>query len=142
MIKISKTFTFDMAHLLENHPAKCKNLHGHTYKMIVTVGCNNLDNDMVIDFKELKAIVQENVIDKLDHAFAYNKNSDLDYVLEIVKILKEHNLKVYGFETRTTCEQMVKVIWDILNKEFTSHGLTLIEIDLYEGEGSCARYNG
>ena len=142
MIYISKKFTFDMAHMLENHPSKCKNLHGHTYKLYITVGRDELDNDMVIDFKDLKNIVEKNVIDKLDHSFAYNLNTNDILIKDIVNLLKKNGRKVYGFKSRTTCEVMTKEIWDILFNLLKDNGLVLVNIKLYEGEGSYAEYKG
>jgi 6-pyruvoyltetrahydropterin/6-carboxytetrahydropterin synthase len=141
MLTITKEFSFDAAHLLENHPAKCKNLHGHTYKMFVTVSKEELDNNMVIDFGDLKRIVNETLIDKIDHSFIYNCNTDKEYVNEIVKVLEDNGLKTYKFETRTTCEEMIQVIFDLLEKELEKENIKLESIKLYEGAGSYAEYS-
>ena len=66
-ITITKEFTWDMAHMLAGHLGLCKNLHGHTYKMHVKV-CSKEDSvcerqDMVMDFKDLKEIIKEKIID-------------------------------------------------------------------------------
>lgn len=72
-IFVTKEFTFDSAHELTNYEGKCANLHGHTYKLHVTVRRQSFSQDlvdesgMVIDFSKLKEIVQEFVINKLDH---------------------------------------------------------------------------
>ena len=67
---IAKEFTFDAAHTLPNEECygKCRNLHGHTYKLIVEIQGDVNDKGWVMNFKDLKAIVNEFVIDKLDHA--------------------------------------------------------------------------
>ena len=52
-MEVTKEFNFEMAHMLENHPSLCKNLHGHSYKLFVTLK-GPIDNDMVIDFKKPK----------------------------------------------------------------------------------------
>lgn len=67
MITVTKIFTFDAAHHLPFHKGKCKNLHGHTYKLEVTVGGELDENGLVIDFGDLKKIVSENIIEKYDH---------------------------------------------------------------------------
>ena len=79
MFKVSKEFSFDMAHLLDGHDGKCQNLHGHTYKLQVEV-CGNLyasgaKQGMVIDFSDLKSIVKRAVLDPMDHAFIYDQTS-------------------------------------------------------------------
>ena len=74
IIKTTKSFTFDAAHFLPNHKGKCANMHGHTYRLDVTVVGNQgklslggSDEGMVIDFADLKAAVKVEVIDKMDH---------------------------------------------------------------------------
>lgn len=65
---ITKEFTFDAAHYLTNYHGKCENMHGHTYKLHVTVEGEINKNGLVIDFITLKQIVNEKIIDKLDHS--------------------------------------------------------------------------
>lgn len=65
--KVSKVFYFDAAHRIPNHRGKCKNLHGHTYRLIVTIE-GDVESGMVIDFEDLKKIVDP-VIEKYDHAY-------------------------------------------------------------------------
>ena len=68
MITITKIFKFEASHLLPIHQGKCKNLHGHSYKLEVTVGAKQLnEQDMVMDFGDLKEIVNKEIINKLDH---------------------------------------------------------------------------
>ncbi len=67
---ITKVFTFDSAHSLPNYPGQCKNIHGHTYKLEVTVkGKINHETGMVMDFDELKHSVKKHVVSKLDHCY-------------------------------------------------------------------------
>ncbi len=64
---VTKEFTFDSAHYLPDYHGKCESMHGHTYKMHVTVEGEVQPDGMVLDFVELKKIVKERVISKLDH---------------------------------------------------------------------------
>ena len=64
---VTKEFKFDAAHFLTNYHGKCEKVHGHTYKLHVTVEGDVKSDGMVMDFAELKKIVNERVIDKLDH---------------------------------------------------------------------------
>lgn len=64
---VSKEFTFDSAHFLTKYHGKCENMHGHTYRLRVTVEGPVQEDGMVLDFKELKALVKEKVVDKYDH---------------------------------------------------------------------------
>lgn len=69
MISITKKFTFEAAHILPNHKGKCRNLHGHSYRLEVTVSGLRDGQGMVIDFGDLKEIVKKFVIDKMDHTY-------------------------------------------------------------------------
>jgi len=64
-----KEFTFDAAHRLEQYHGKCETLHGHTYRLRVTVEGKPDEEGMVMDFLELKKLVNENVLSRLDHAY-------------------------------------------------------------------------
>lgn len=64
---VTKEFTFAAAHALTKYHGKCENLHGHNYRLQVTVTGDLNPDDLVIDFLELKDIVQQQVIAKLDH---------------------------------------------------------------------------
>ena len=66
---LTKEFTFDAAHNLVAYHGKCERLHGHTYRMAVTVSGNPDEEGMIVDFIELKAIVKQEVLDKFDHAY-------------------------------------------------------------------------
>lgn len=64
---VTKEFSFDAAHFLPNYYGKCERMHGHTYRLRVTVDGKVGENGLVIDFVILKKIVKEKVLDKLDH---------------------------------------------------------------------------
>jgi 6-pyruvoyltetrahydropterin/6-carboxytetrahydropterin synthase len=81
VIRVTKLFTFDMAHALYGYDGACKNIHGHTYSLFVTIRGktiqeeNNPKNGMVLDFSDLKKTIKELVLDKFDHALVLNGNS-------------------------------------------------------------------
>jgi len=112
-VLIAKEFTFDAAHKLLKYNGPCANLHGHTYKLQVTLSGPVLKNGMVFDFVDLKKIVTEKVISKLDHKF-------------INKIIKQ-----------STAENIVIWIWKQLKKD-----LPLYEIMLWETPTSFVNYKG
>ena len=66
---LAKDFTFDAAHNLVNYHGKCERLHGHTYKLRVVVEGTPDSEGMIIDFIELKAIVKEKILSRLDHSY-------------------------------------------------------------------------
>ena len=80
-IRITKQFSFETGHALYGYDGKCRNVHGHSYKLSVTVigtpieDNNNVKFGMVIDFKDLKNIVKDEIVDVFDHATVFNKNT-------------------------------------------------------------------
>lgn len=78
-VLVTKIFTFEMAHALLNYDGDCKNIHGHSYKLHVTILGKPLQNKehpkngMVMDFKALKTIVKAKIINPFDHALVLTK---------------------------------------------------------------------
>jgi len=67
---LRKEYSFEAAHFIHNHPGKCRNLHGHSYKLFVLLeGQVNPETGMIIDFDDLSKVVVEQVLAKLDHRF-------------------------------------------------------------------------
>ena len=121
IIKVTKSFTFDAAHFLPHHKGKCSSMHGHTYRLEVTVVREKgelieqgSDEGMVIDFSDLKAIVKTEVIDKMDH-----------------KLLND----VFSF--RTTAENMAAHIFNVLTDQLQPLGVRVAKIKLWETPDSC-----
>jgi len=83
-IRVTKEFTFEMAHALLGYDGSCKYVHGHSYGLSVTVIGNPIEDvsspklGMVIDFGDLKKIVKENVVDVFDHALVLNEKTPRD----------------------------------------------------------------
>lgn len=106
-IRISKTFEFELAHALTGYTGACHNIHGHTYKLAVTVSgkpisdSSNPINGMVMDFSRIKSIVKEKVIDHLDHALALNA-TDANRFPGI-----EDKTRVIYFPFAPTCEMIL-----------------------------------
>ena len=67
--RVVRTFTFDAAHQLPWHPGRCRNLHGHTYRLEVTVEGPIGDDGIVLDFADLDAIVRREVVERFDHTY-------------------------------------------------------------------------
>lgn len=68
-VAVTKIFTFDSAHRLDDYIGKCSNLHGHTYKLEVTIKGQTDHRGIVVDFGDIKSIVNEQIIGKYDHRF-------------------------------------------------------------------------
>ena len=110
MIRITKKFDFETGHALYGYDGKCKNIHGHSYKLFVTVqgtpitDTSNVKYGMVIDFTDLKKIVKEEIVDKFDHATVFNKNTPH---LELATLLSERDHDVILVDYQPTTEMMV-----------------------------------
>lgn len=119
-MKITKKFTFEAAHTIKGH-ITCGNMHGHSYKLEVTIEGSVKENGMVMDFKILNGLVQERIINKLDH----------------------RNLDETGFFKISTAEIMSIWIWHELNVVIGElPNVNIFEIKLYETANSFVTYNG
>ena len=109
-IRITKQFSFETGHALYGYDGKCKNVHGHSYRLDVTVigqpiaDNTNVKYGMVIDFKDLKKIVKEEVVDVFDHATVFNKNTPH---VELAKELENRGHNVLLVNYQPTSEMMV-----------------------------------
>ena len=122
VITVTKEFTFDAAHYLPGYDGPCANMHGHTYKLQVTLAkqANILDNGMVFDFVDLKRIVKDWIIDEVDHQLL---NTVLDY--------------------RPTAENMVGDFYDrieaaLIEDDSCTEGVCVVRVRLWETPTSFA----
>lgn len=142
MITVTKKFRFEMAHMLSKHPSLCRNVHGHSYVLEVTAIANNNDCDMVVDFSDLKQLVNSVIVDNMDHAFAYNVDTTDECELAIVDVLKKYGKKIVAFTGRPTAEVMCKEIYNKLstNIQYITNNYRLCKIRLYETESGWVEY--
>lgn len=109
-IRITKQFSFETGHALHGYDGKCKNIHGHSYRLDVTVigkpvaDESNPKCGMVIDFSDLKKIAQDEIVDVFDHATVFNKNTPH---LELAMLLKSKGHNVLLVDYQPTTEMMV-----------------------------------
>lgn len=108
-ISVTKVFTFDCAHHLNDYEGKCRNVHGHTYKLEVTVKGVTDKNGLVIDFHDLNDMVEDKVLSHIDHK----------YLNEV-------------FDFNPTCENTGLWIWEQIQKEIAGTGCSLEKILLWE----------
>lgn len=138
-VRITKEFQFEGAHALSNYDGKCRSVHGHSYKLYVTViGTPSADGDspkvgMLIDFTELKEIVKSSIIDIFDHALILSNNSPL-----IEELTSSYN-SVVVLPFQPTCENMVIYFSEILNKQLP-YGIRLFSLKLYETSSSYVEW--
>lgn len=142
MIRITKIFTFETAHVLYNYDGKCKNMHGHSYKLFVTVKgkpINNLDdpkNGMVVDFGDIKKIVNSEIIDVWDHAVLVNGDSPHK---ELGQDLEGKGHKVIFCNYQPTCENMLYDIAEKIQNKLPKE-VQLAYLKLHETENSYGEW--
>ena len=135
-IRITKQFTFETGHALYGYDGKCKNVHGHSYKLSVTVigspitDSSNVKFGMVIDFTDLKKIVKGEIVDVFDHATVFNKNTPH---VELAKELEVRGHNILLVDYQPTSEMMVidfaEKIKNNLPRNIQLHALRLQETD-------------
>ncbi|MDY0780387.1 6-carboxytetrahydropterin synthase [Tenacibaculum sp. IB213877] len=141
-IRITKQFNFETGHALYGYDGKCKNVHGHSYKLSVTVigqpisDTSNVKYGMVIDFGDLKKIVKEEIVDVFDHATVFNKNTPH---IELAKELKDRGHHVILVDYQPTSEMMVIDFAEKIKNRLPQH-IQLHSIKLQETDTSFAEW--
>lgn len=142
MIRITKIFSFETAHILYGYDGKCKNVHGHSYKLFVTLRGNPIDdinhhkNGMVIDFGDLKTIVNEEVVKVWDHAIMLNASTPHK---DLGKNLEEQGHNVIYCDYQPTCENMLYDIAKKIKNRLPKH-VELAYLKLHETENSYGEW--
>ena len=137
MTTVTKTVRFDAAHVLSDHAGLCKNLHGHTYRVDVSVAQAADDGrDMVVDFKELKKVANEVICDRFDHAFIYTTESAGES--EIAAVVEKNGMRTAAIPVRSTCENLAKLFYSDLKPRIP--GLSAVKV--WETADNCAEYGG
>ncbi|HSD63501.1 MAG TPA: 6-carboxytetrahydropterin synthase [Ignavibacteriaceae bacterium] len=125
-MKIAKEFHWEMGHRLPEHFGKCKNIHGHSYRMIVELEGNLDDNGMIMDYFDLKKIVIP-VIEELDHAFmVFEKDKEIIEFLESVKSKKV----IVNFQS--TVENICRYILFQIQKQKLPSNVDKIKVRIFE----------
>ena len=142
MIRLTKIFHYEMAHALYGYDGPCKNIHGHSYELEVSIGGNPLDDashpkhGMVMDFSDLKKIVKEQIVDRLDHALLLNGNSPHKNIPE----LDTNFEKVIFVDYQPTCENMLMDFVNRISLLLPEH-VKLISLKLKETPTSYAEWH-
>lgn len=130
-----------MAHALYGHKGPCNNIHGHTYKLSVTLlgsvvsDFGNTKDGMVVDFSVLKKLVQKEIVSVYDHALVLNADSPHAEL----KGLRENFEKVIYFENQPTCENLVLAMASKINK-LIPKGVILHHVSLQETPTAIAEW--
>jgi 6-pyruvoyltetrahydropterin/6-carboxytetrahydropterin synthase len=141
-VRVTKRFTIDMAHALFGYDGPCKNIHGHTYHLSVTLIGTPIDQTsdvklgMVIDFGDLKKVVKGMILDQFDHALVLNEEAPYSKS----EIISNEFEKVMLVPYQPTCENLLLHFVDLLKDHFST-GPSLVSIRLEETPTSFAEWN-
>ena len=139
MLLVTKIFRFEMAHAVNGYPGACKNIHGHSYELHVTVSGNALGNDYIpapgfeIDFKEIKKLVMEYVIKLFEHKLVLSKS----FLIQNPGLAAQENLVCW--EAEPSAENLLIYIRKELEKVFPVN-IKLCSLKLYETKDSYAEW--
>lgn len=134
MISITKKIEFEAAHRLSNYTGPCREIHGHTYKLEVTVtGPIQADTDMILDFRILKEILSKTVMKHFDHALIL-KDEPVNR-----QIFAAYQGKITWMEHEPTAERMIQWIFHQIREELRAP-LELVDLSLHETSGSHASW--
>ena len=142
MIRVTKIFTFETAHVLYNYDGKCKNMHGHSYKLFVTVKdepineLNHNKNGMVIDFGDLKKIVESEIINPWDHAVLVNAQRPHR---QLGENLEREGHRVIFCDYQPTCENMLYDIAAKIKSQLPEN-IELVHLKMHETENSYGEW--
>lgn len=142
-MRITRHEEFEMAHILPGYPGGCSNLHGHTYKIEVTIeGPQDSKKwGMVLDFNIFKQIIKRVIP---DHCFVYNETIPEGIEKDLVEVLIQYNCKVIGYPFPTTAENMSKYFAEAIEKiiqiDYNLKDIEVVEIKLWETTNSYAHY--
>lgn len=142
VIRVTKEFSFEMAHALEGYDGACRRIHGHSYRLWVTVkgsplgGSDSPKQGMVVDFGELKRIVNDEIVRRFDHSLVMRRTTDNGPAIEL---LSARYGNVIAVDWQPTSENLVSHFVDILRRSLP-RGVDLCSVRLSETASSWAEW--
>ncbi len=141
-IRVTKEFRFEMGHALHGYDGLCKNVHGHSYRLFVTVIGKPITDiydeklGMVVDFGDLKRIVNREIVDKFDHAIVLNETQKDEIIpVEGSPLFERYYLLPY----QPTCENMIADFAERIKKQLPE-GIALYSLKMHETATSYAEW--
>lgn len=140
-IRVTKQFGFEMSHALLNYDGLCRNIHGHSYKLQITVTGEPLQepgspkDGMVIDFSVLKKLIQEQIISQLDHSLMINEKAPTEKLSQLGQMYERHQVVPF----QPTSENIVVYIAEKI-KPMLPHNVELFSVRLFETSSSFAEW--
>lgn len=144
-MQITKLYEWDMWHRIPNHTSQCKNIHGHRYKIEITLEWDIIDSIwasdewMIIDFWDIKKITKEFIDSKLDHGYMWYKWAI------VLDLIKKENFKYIEVDFIPTAENIAVWIFNELSPKFQEiywNNLKLHKIKLFETPNNFVSYEG
>ena len=140
MLRLTKIFHFEMAHAIDGYPGACRNIHGHSYELHVSVTDRNNNGDnyfpapgILLDFKELKQLVNTAIMNKFDHQLILSEQ----FIQARVPVLSYENLFI--LEVEPTAENLLIFIRRNLETALPA-GIELASLKLFETKDSYAEW--
>ena len=125
-MKIAKEFRWEMGHRLPDHFGQCKNIHGHSYKMLVEFEGELNKDEMVIDYYDVEKIINP-IIAKLDHAFMVNKDDKI-----VLGFLEKMNSKKVVVDFQSTAENICSYLLNEIRQASLPNNVKKIKVRVYE----------
>jgi 6-pyruvoyltetrahydropterin/6-carboxytetrahydropterin synthase len=141
IIRVTKEFPFEMAHVLWNYDGPCRNVHGHSYRLFVTLSGLPVDepenpkNGMVLDFTDLKRIIKNEIVNVFDHTVVISRRFEKEKTEQFSKLFG--NVVVVDYQP--TCENLVSDFASRILLHLPA-GIRLHNLKLYETATSYAEW--
>lgn len=141
---ITKEIHFHMGHRIPNHKSKCRNIHGHTYRLIVGVDDKIIetkgqsDEGMVIDYSDLKQIIIDNIYMIVDHGFMIYKKDEFANIFSTLLLI--HDQKIIFVDFIPTAENIAKWIYLILEQKLIERNIKIKFVELFETPTSSTKF--
>ena len=125
-MKVAKEFKWEMGHRLPEHFGNCKNIHGHSYKMIIEFEGELNNDEMIIDFYDIDRIIKP-LVEKLDHAFMVNNNDK-----EVIEFLEKIKSKKLVVDFNSTVENICNFVLKEIKKFELPENILSVTVRIYE----------
>lgn len=133
MFRVARTIDFCYGHRLLNYEGKCRFLHGHNGRAVITIQADALDaRGMVLDFSEIKGVVRSWIDENLDHRMILHREDPA------VPLLRKLGEPMYLIDTNPTAETIAKLIYDVA----VAQGFPVVQVQLWETRQCFATYGG
>jgi 6-pyruvoyltetrahydropterin/6-carboxytetrahydropterin synthase len=137
MYKLEKRFSLPIGHRLSKHKGRCFSIHGHNFTVLVGLKSETLnENDMIIDFSELKTIVNK-ILDHFDHCLLLNIEDE-----KIVDDLKKLKMRTMTCSYDPTAEKLSELFYTMIAEDLSRQypNIQMDYVTVYENENSKATY--